>query len=84
MNQQLLSKINERDIAAHIQVCFGTPSGEIVWEVLRKLCFMAPSREPDPIESAEQATSRIGLTNLFRKLEYYRTQTPILKEHDDD
>lgn len=84
MNQQLLSMIKEDDLAAHVQVCFGTPSGEIVWELLRKLCFMAPTKAPEPVESAEQATSRIGLTNLFRRLEYYRTQTSILKEHDDD
>ncbi len=84
MNQALLKKIKEPELAAHIQVCFATPSGEIAWELLRKLCYMAPTAAPEPVESTAQAASRIGLTNLFRKLEYYRTQTSTLKEHDDD
>lgn len=79
MNAELLMKLKESDIAAHIQVCFGTPSGEIVLELLRLWCFMSPVKQPEPVETAEQATSRIGLANLFRKLEYYRAQTPILK-----
>lgn len=84
MNAELLKQLKESDVAAHIQVCFATPSGQIVLELLRKWCFMSPAKQPEPVESAEQATSRIGLTNLFRKLEYYRTQTSILKEHDDE
>lgn len=82
MNAELLMKLKESDIASHIQVCFGTPSGAVVLELLRLWCFMSPAKQPEPVESAEQATSRIGLTNLFRKLEYYRTQTPTFKEQD--
>lgn len=80
MSQELLKGLGEEDLAAHIRVCFSTPSGQIVHEWLRTLCFMQPSREPEKVETAEQATSRIGLTNLFRKLEYYRTKTATIKE----
>lgn len=71
-------------MAAHVRACFGNSSGQIVWELLRKLCFMDPTPIPQPVESTAQASSRIGLTNLFRKLEHYRTQPTTLKEHDDD
>lgn len=80
MSRELLRGLSEADLAAHVRVCFSTPSGEIVHELLRTLCFMQPSREPEKVETAEQATSRIGLMNLFRKLEYYRTQTATIKE----
>ena|GEM_PF-1859639 len=84
MSQELLQGLSEANVAAHMRSCFDSPSGQIVWEVLRKLCFMEPTATPQPVESTAQASSRIGLTNLFRKLEYYRTQPPTLKEQDDD
>lgn len=75
MNQEQLDKLSESDIAAHVQVCFGTPSGEIVFELLRRNCFMAPSKAPEKVDSADQALARMGLANLFRKLEYYRNRS---------
>lgn len=72
MNQDILNKLKMSDLSAHVQVAFDTPSGQIVWELLRRLCFMAPAAEPEPVGSMEAAASRIGLTNLFRKLEHLR------------
>lgn len=83
MNAQTLAELSEKDIAAHVQVCFSHPSGKVVLELLRTWCFMNPAQKPEPVESAEQATSRIGLVNLFRKIEYYRTQNPVVNKETD-
>lgn len=78
-----LAQLSEKDIAAHVQVCFAHPSGEVVLELLRTWCFMNPAQKPEPVESAEQATSRIGLVNLFRRIEYYRNLNPIVNKEQD-
>ncbi|MDP2876752.1 MAG: hypothetical protein Q8O00_11250 [Holophaga sp.] len=81
MSAEILKSISQKELAAHVQVCFSTPSGEIVYELLRKLCFMAPTLAPESVESAEQASSRLGLVNLFRRLEYFRSPTSTFKEN---
>lgn len=66
---------SEKDFAAHVQAAFSTPSGEVVWEWFRTACFMKPSPSPEPCPNGEAALSRVGLMNLFRRLEFYRTTT---------
>lgn len=73
MSNVILDKLSEKQIADHIRVALSTPSGEVLHAWLQRHCFMEPTAKPEPVVSADQAVSRIGMAGLFRRIEFYRT-----------
>ena len=73
MSNVILDKLSEKQIADHIRVALSTPSGEVLHAWLRRFCFMEPTPRPEICPNEERAVSRIGLVNLFRRIEFYRS-----------
>lgn len=67
-----LNRLTEKQVADHIRAALSTPSGEVLTAWLRRHCFMEPTLKPEPVASGDQALSRIGLSGLFRRIEFYR------------
>jgi len=72
MSVDLLKGMKPEDLAMHLRTALGTPSGKVLWQHLRRQCFMDPDPQVNPRkwESPEQVVARYSRITLFQDMEY--------------